>query len=729
MMHAQPPRPTPFQGDLRNLPAALDAPKALSNWVGWRFVWKVDKKGVGSWTKPPFRPKNPQRFAKNNDPSTWGTYEEALAAFEAGQCNGIGFNLLGTDFGAFDIDNCRDPVTGDIAPEAMAIVHRAKSYTEITVSGTGLRVIGHGSGPKVHRTQKIPNSPVEVESYRGAERYIVITGNPLPSTSPHLADIDAQIDAVVAELDNRNANSDEENDGDSSLPDRLPRLIEKGVPPHEDLSAAFHCVVCWLAELGWSAARIEDRIAGKPIVPERYANRLAQEIARSMGKAKNNPGSRSKSRQQKAGRQPKISFGDFYALMTEHKYIFAPSGELWPAASVNARLGTEADEWLDRNRPVEQMTWAPGTPDLIKDRLIANGGWIERPGSSVYNLYRPPAVKSVAGNADRWLSHITRLYGNDADHIVKWCAHRVQRPHEKINHALALGGKQGIGKDTILEPVKHAVGPWNFNEVSPQQVLGRFNGFLKSVILRVSEARDLGEFDRFAFYDHMKVVTAAPPDVLRIDEKNRQEYAIPNVCGVIITTNHKSDGIHLPPDDRRHFVAWSEVDKSEFDADYWVDFYRWYEQGGMQIVAHYLQNLDLSNFNPKAPPPQTDAFFEIVNASRTPEDAEMADALDTLKWPEAVTIADVIDGVATMPDFSNFLMDRKNSRRIPHRFEACGYSPVRNPDAEDGLWKLEGRRQVIYARNTLDRKKRLEAARRHLVRGQRSVRSVKSVIF
>ena len=29
-------------------------------------------------------------------------------------------------------------------------------------------------------------------------------------------------------------------------------------------------------------------------------------------------------------------------------------------------------------------------------------------------------------------------------------------------------------------------------------MLGRFNGFLKSVILRISEARDLGEFDRFS---------------------------------------------------------------------------------------------------------------------------------------------------------------------------------------------------------------------------------------
>jgi hypothetical protein len=56
----------------------------------------------------------------------------------------------------------------------------------------------------------------------------------------------------------------------------------------------------------------------------------------------------------------------------------------------------------------------------------------------------------------------------------------VRRPHEKINHALVLGGKQGIGKDSMLEPVKHAIGSWNFAEVSPQHVLGNFNGLLKS---------------------------------------------------------------------------------------------------------------------------------------------------------------------------------------------------------------------------------------------------------
>ena len=224
-----------------------------------------------------------------------------MAAFETGKCDGIGFNLSGTDIAAFDIDNCRDPATGDIAPEAMAIVNRATSYTEMTVSGTGLRVIGYGTGPKVHRKQKLPGSAVEVESYRNAERYIVITGNPLPETWPHIADIGDVIDAVVAELDGCKDGVDLDDEfafkpqagnggagdtGDAFLPGDLIELIEKGVPPQDDLSAAFHHAVCWLADCGWSADRIEARIAGKPIVPERYANRLGKEIARCLHKAK-----------------------------------------------------------------------------------------------------------------------------------------------------------------------------------------------------------------------------------------------------------------------------------------------------------------------------------------------------------------------------------------------------------------------------------------------------------
>ena len=287
----------------------------------------------------------------------------------------------------------------------------------------------------------------------------------------------------------------------------------------------------------------------------------------------------------------------------------------------------------------------------------------------------------------------------------------MQRPDEKINHALVLGGNQGIGKDTLLEPVKHAVGPWNFFEVSPQHLLGRFNGFLKSVILRVNEARDLGDIDRFDFYDHMKAYTAAPPDVLRVDEKHLREYSVFNCCGVIITTNHKADGIYLPADDRRHFVAWSDADQGQTSPQTTGSS----SGAGTTTAASatsppILPSSTSATFDPKAPPPKTPAFWDIVDANRAPEDAELADILDKL-GNAGRHHADPHQQPRPRGDFETWIKDRKNRRAIPHRLEKCGYVPVRNDTADDGLWKLNGKRQVIYARSTLPLAAQLKAAR------------------
>jgi hypothetical protein len=45
--------------------------------------------------------------------------------------------------------------------------------------------------------------------------------------------------------------------------------------------------------------------------------------------------------------------------------------------------------------------------------------------------------------------------------------------------------------------------------------------------------------------------------------------------------------------------------------------------------------------NAKASPPKTAAFWEIVDANRAPEDAELADALDAMGWPDATTLEEV----------------------------------------------------------------------------------------
>jgi hypothetical protein len=410
-----------------------------------------------------------------------------------------------------------------------------------------------------------------------------------------------------------------------------------------------------------------------------------------------------------------VSLDDFHAFMPMHHYIYAPTRELWPAASVSARVPPvevldekgnpktmSATAWLDQNRSVEQMTWAPGLPMLIRDKLISDGGWIARNKVACFNLYRPPTIiPGDAAKAGPWLDHVHKVYPAEAEHILSWLAHRVQRPQEKINHALVLGGGQGVGKDTALQPVKSAVGPWNFADVSPIVLLGRFNRHLRSVIVRISEARDLGDVDRFSFYDHMKAIIAAPPDVLRIDEKHLREYTVPNVCGVIITTNHRTDGIYLPPDDRRHFVAWSGLGKDRDFAEggYWTKLYAWYERGGDRHVAAYLVGRDISAFDPKAPPPKTAAFWDIVEAGRVVEDAELADTLDDMGNPAATTLVR-IQGSAN-GDFAAWLADRKNRRAISHRLETCGYVAFRNNQAGDGMWRINGKRQMVYVRKEL----------------------------
>jgi hypothetical protein len=148
---------------------------------------------------------------------------------------------------------------------------------------------------------------------------------------------------------------------------------------------------------------------------------------------------------------------------------------------------------------------------LILNRLVSAGGWIEKMGVSIFNLYRPPTIElGDASKAGPWVEHVHKVYPENADHIIYWFAHRRQKPQDKINHALLLGGLPGIGKDTLLEGVKQAVGPWNFSEISPKQMLGRFNGFLKSTVMRISEARDLGDISRYEFYDAMKAYLRRP---------------------------------------------------------------------------------------------------------------------------------------------------------------------------------------------------------------------------
>src|SRR5262245_63428151 len=98
------------------------------------------------------------------------------------------------------------------------------------------------------------------------------------------------------------------------------------------------------------------------------------------------------------------------------------------------------------------MTWAPGEDELIHDRLISGGGWIERPGATCLNLYRPPAL--VPGNsaeAEPWLDHVHKVFGeDDGRHIVMWLAQRCSNRRSKSIILWCSAAPRGLARTRCL---------------------------------------------------------------------------------------------------------------------------------------------------------------------------------------------------------------------------------------------------------------------------------------
>jgi hypothetical protein len=415
----------------------------------------------------------------------------------------------------------------------------------------------------------------------------------------------------------------------------------------------------------------------------------------------------------------------FWAHLPSGKMIYEGTREMWTSGSLDKHIGrvkdamkTEgpgmlASTWLSQRRAVKSMGWAPGEPIIVEDKVLTNEGWLRSPGDLTFNRYLAPDIEHVEGDVSKWLNHIRFIYPNEWRHIVMWFAHRVQRPGEKVNHCLDFIGPQGIGKDTIVEPVIAAIGKHNFQGIAADVYYNSdFNDFLQSVILRLDEIHDLGGESRYGFYDKTKTIITAPPATHRINIKYVPQYSAVNVCGVIMTSNHL-DALYISPDDRRHFVCVSTRTKEEFSREYWDDIHNWFENGGNQVVAHFLANLDLTEFSAKAPPPKTAGWHMVVAAGLAPESGDLSDVIEALNKPAALTLPMIKARTPADSQLRLSFEDAKLRRAIPKRLAECGYIAVANPDAREsgGRWRMPGGKTTIYARQELSENERLTAAR------------------
>jgi hypothetical protein len=395
---------------------------------------------------------------------------------------------------------------------------------------------------------------------------------------------------------------------------------------------------------------------------------------------------------------PGSSMNDFYAFLPDHTYIHRPSGVACSSASVDEVIGKEARQVLAPTVPVHSYTWAPGFPERftldVMDPTHEGGEQVW-----MYNQYRAPRkVAPAFTDVSPWLNLLHKIFPDDAEHILSYFADAVQFPGRKCNHALVMGsGVHGTGKDTLLVGLQHAVGNKNFRAIKPHQVAETFTPWMRSVVVQISESRDMGEgfvaISRFELYERCKDLAAAPPLALDCNEKHKGQYPVANVLRPILTTNHQVDGLYMDPQDRRHYCAWSDAPKmEEADAN---AIYQWYENGGLDAVAHFLRTLDLStrNWNAKAPPPRTAWWHQLVAGGASQEEEKFADALDKLQRPEWVTVAQVVEAGGL--ELAGWAANPGNKRKVEREMVKSGYQRLPNPNEKRGRWVLAGVRVVV----------------------------------
>lgn len=169
------PTPEPYARRLvesHEIPPELIEPRV---WVPWRLVEKPDKSKPGKIPISPITGLETGR--KDNHQEFAGSFEEAyrFAQRHPNRVQGLGILLLdGCGISGIDLDQCRDPKTGELSNLSKEIMSTANTYFEVSPGLAGIRgfFLGNFGG---HTGNK---HDLGIEFYEDdGTRFLTVTGN------------------------------------------------------------------------------------------------------------------------------------------------------------------------------------------------------------------------------------------------------------------------------------------------------------------------------------------------------------------------------------------------------------------------------------------------------------------------------------------------------------------------------------------------------------------------
>lgn len=182
--------PPAYDINFESIPEGLTR---LNQWVTWR--WELLG---GKWTKVPCDASG--RKVSGTDARLWNDFATAVSISQ--RCDyGIGFAFAAAgDLVGIDLDDCRDPATHEIKPWALYLIQTADTYSEVSPSGTGVKLFLRGQLPDKFSTKhERPSGEGEVEIYRSG-RFFTVTGNRVPGTPDDIQERCDQLNRIYGDV-------------------------------------------------------------------------------------------------------------------------------------------------------------------------------------------------------------------------------------------------------------------------------------------------------------------------------------------------------------------------------------------------------------------------------------------------------------------------------------------------------------------------------------------------
>lgn len=262
----------------------------------------------------------------------------------------------------------------------------------------------------------------------------------------------------------------------------------------------------------------------------------------------------------------------------------------------------KADIWLKSplRRKYKGMVFDPRTAESI------NG---------YYNLWKGFTKEPREGCCQKFWTHIKdNICNGDEEayqYLRKWLSYIFQHPDE-VHTALVLCGSQGVGKNSFVEPLGFLLGPHYAPLSSISELVSNFNYHLKNaVLIHANEALWGGNKKEIG-----TVKAMITEQTCLIEGKGKDRITVRNFKHVILSSNEDWP-VHLDPDDRRFFVL-RVSEKHKEDHAYFKAIQEELLNGGYEALLYDLLHEDLTNFNPRKLPSNSDSFSIKLRSSDSP---------------------------------------------------------------------------------------------------------------